>query len=100
VSINRQLHNDLPGLRGFYATNLKNMLLFYENWDMLDGNSSVTTDELQQIVNHVDIAHSMAVPNVGTFPVEDFFKAPFTHQIEIFTRLNEFINVTIYPSLC
>jgi hypothetical protein len=55
----------------------------YINWRILDGkssvatddfsdsdsvdakqallNSSVITDELQQIVNHVDIAHSMAV---------------------------------------
>jgi hypothetical protein len=52
-------------------------------------NSSVITDGLQQIVNHVDIAHSIVIPNVETFPVEDFFKTPFTHQIEIFTRVSE-----------
>lgn len=106
-SISKQLRKELPGLRGFSATNLRNMRLFYENWCILDGkssvatddfsdsdsvdtkqallNSSVITDELQQIVNHIDIAHSMAVPNVGAFPVEDLFKTPFTHQFDIWT---------------
>jgi predicted nuclease of restriction endonuclease-like (RecB) superfamily len=122
-SISKQLRKELPGLRGFSATNLRNMRLFYENWNMLDGNSSVATDELshainsgdanqpqlnssvitdelQQIVNHVDIAHSMVVPNVGAFPIEDFFKTPFTHQIEIFTRVNELDKRYYYIHRC
>lgn len=37
----------MPGLRGFSATNLKMMRLFYEEWICLEMNSSVTTDELQ-----------------------------------------------------
>jgi hypothetical protein len=44
-SISKQLRKELPGLRGFSATNLKNMRLFYENWRILDGKSSVATDD-------------------------------------------------------
>nr|WP_288566732.1 hypothetical protein [uncultured Treponema sp.] len=31
-----QLRKELPGLRGFSATSLKKMRLFYENWSFLD----------------------------------------------------------------
>ena len=37
----------LPGLRGFFATNLKLMRIFYEEWKSLESNSSVATDELR-----------------------------------------------------
>ena len=46
-TISSQLRKELPGLRGFSATSLKKMRLFYENWNFLeDSNSSVITDEL------------------------------------------------------
>ena len=44
--ISEQLRKELPGLRGHSETNLKNMRLFYDHWQMLDSNSSVATDEL------------------------------------------------------
>ena len=50
--ISQQLRKELPGLRGFSATQLKEMRLFYEAWMMLDPNSSVMTDELQVIDNY------------------------------------------------
>ena len=46
-TISNQLRRELPGLRGFSATSLKKMRLFYENWIMLDANSSAATDELK-----------------------------------------------------
>ena len=46
-TISSQLRKELPGLRGFSATSLKKMRLFYENWNFLeDSNSSIMTDEL------------------------------------------------------
>ena len=43
--ISEQLRKELPGLRGFSATNLRNMRAFYEEWKMLEkDNSSVQTD--------------------------------------------------------
>ena len=35
-TISSQLRKELPGLRGFSATSLKKMRLFYENWSFLE----------------------------------------------------------------
>ena len=49
-AISTQLRKELPGLRGFSATNLRNMRSFYEEWRALeDDNSSVGTDEFAEI---------------------------------------------------
>lgn len=104
-TISEQLRRELPGLRGFSATALRNMRKFYENWSALDSDSasalaelengenqyvvnststladisSVATDELQTI----DIYHTLQVPLTKEFPIEDFFRVPFTHHIRI-----------------
>ena len=44
-SISERLRQELPGLRGFSETNLKNMRTFYEAWNIIESNSSVATDE-------------------------------------------------------
>ena len=118
--ISEQLRKELPGLRGYSETNLKNMRLFYDHWQMLDSNSSVATDELisaipieennnssvvtdefalvkssvateylQIIDNQIDIYHTLAIPNIAEFPIEDFFKVPFSHHVEIFTKVED-----------
>jgi len=119
--ISEQLRKELPGLRGYSETNLKNMRSFYDNWQLLDSNSSVATDEFVaaiptteiigsdnssvmtnklalakssvatddlQISNYqIDIYHTLVIPNIAEFPIEDFFKVPFTHHVEIFTKV-------------
>ena len=44
-SISQRLRSEIPGLRGFGETNLRNMRLFYEAWSGIELNSSVITDE-------------------------------------------------------
>lgn len=44
-TISEQLRRELPGLRGYSATNLKKMRMFYEAWKLLDLNSSDTSDD-------------------------------------------------------
>lgn len=100
-SISFQLRKELPGLRGFSATSLKKMCLFYENWNFLeDSNSSVITDELPDArTNSSDTSDDLTaiIPisdfklsgiNLADFPVEDFFKVPFSHHITIFSKVN------------
>lgn len=104
-TISEQLRRELPGLRGYSATQMREMRLFYEAWIMLDanssvatdelektasilaenesGNSSVTTDELQSVESYIDIYQVIKIPNITEFPVEDFFKVPFTHHTRI-----------------
>lgn len=98
-SISSQLRKELPGLRGFSATSLKKMRLFYENWSFLeDSNSSVMTDELPEKLNSsaasTELTSIIPIPNfklseinLVDFPVEDFFKVPFSHHITIFSKV-------------
>ena len=48
-TISNQLRKELPGLRGFSATSMRNMRTFYEEWKQLESNSSVATDEIKAI---------------------------------------------------
>ena len=74
--ISDQLRRELPGLRGFSSTQMKEMRLFYEGWSMLDANSSVATDELQSSDNQsvhnssvmtdnlIDIYHAITIRDI------------------------------------
>ena len=107
-TISCQLRRELPGLRGFSATSLKKMRLFYEHWAFLDAKSSVTTDNFNSSVitddisastpadsatsivelEDIDIYNTIQVPLTQDFPIEDFFRVPFTHHVEIFKITN------------
>ena len=101
-TISDKLCKDLPGLRGFSANSLKNMRKFYENWMMLDDantatdpnstivnvdseeetNSTIAIVELGGGENVVEVG-AMHILGLNDFPVEDFFRVPFTHHIRI-----------------
>lgn len=70
-TISRQLRAEVPGLRGFSATNLKLMRIFYEEWKELEANSSVTTDKLCRITHHRIPEHRFHAP----------FRHPGGHQV-------------------
>ena len=46
--ISERLKAELPGLRGFGTSNLKNMRAFYEAWNMLEPNSPIQIGELSK----------------------------------------------------
>ena len=46
-AISQRLRREIPGIRGFGETNLKNMRIFYEAWSSIERNSSVATDEFE-----------------------------------------------------
>ena len=52
VTISEQLRKELPGLRGFSETQMKDMRRFYEAWEILDANSAVATAELASSISH------------------------------------------------
>lgn len=62
--ISQQLQKELPGLRGFSASNIKNMRTFYEEWS--------------PIINRQ--------PSADDFNWSDFFAIGFTHHIEIMAK--------------
>ena len=97
-TISEQLRRELPGLRGYSPSNMKNMRLFYEKWSVLDSkspiaigesseqNSTIAIGELQSEDYQIDISKSLSVDNVVDFPIEVFFSVPFTHHIRILEK--------------
>ncbi len=91
--ISEQLRKELPGLRGFSATNLRNMRVFYEEWKMLEmDNSSVQTDELTGNGDNssVQTIHSLQRINLPDFPVVAFLSISFTHHTAILTNVKTY----------
>lgn len=93
--ISGQLRRELPGLRGFSENNLKNMRKFYEAWKMLDKTTIAIVESLNT-EKYIDIQHAMVIPNTFDFPVEDFFRLPFTHHIRIIEGLDNLENRYYY----
>lgn len=98
--ISNKLQMELPGLRGFSERNLKNMRTFYEEWQMLDVNSAVSTTEIHD--NDCDTVEirQLQLPNFKDFPTEEFFKIGFTHHTAILSQVKTFEERNFYIKLC
>ena len=73
-AISQILRRELPGLKGYSASSMKNMRKFYESWQMLDSNSAITiadsektnsTIAIVELQNTpIDIYQSIRVPEI------------------------------------
>ena len=100
-SISQRLRSEIPGLRGFGETNLRNMRLFYEAWSGIESNSSVMTDELNVTTSNaagcntqipdtdIDTIHQLRLMNLDNFPAVPFLSISFTHHMVILTHAKE-----------
>ena len=93
-SISDKLKSDLPGLRGFSATNLKKMRTFYDNWKSIDYNSPVATGEIEDVQKECDMIirlenNAIKIDDIGSFPIEDFYKIPFSHHMLVVEKVKE-----------
>lgn len=101
--ISNKLQMELPGLRGFSERNLKNMRTFYEEWQLLEVNSAVTTAEMPTTNNNDDGTpdiRQLQLPNFKYFPVEEFFKIGFTHHTAILSQVKTLEERYFYIKLC
>lgn len=97
-TISKQLRQDLPGLRGFGVSSLKNMRIFYEAWCMIEPNSPIAIGELsgasskiaedtkESIDSQVDTIRQLQLANFPDFPLAEFLSISFTHHIRILDR--------------
>lgn len=97
--ISNRLQTELPGLRGFSATNLKLMRIFYEEWQMLDANSSIATDDLEER-NELQEIRQLQLTNLKDFPLKEFFKIGFTHHTVILSQVKTLEERYFYIELC
>ena len=70
------------------------MRIFYDNWKSIDYNSSVATDEFNDEQNDNNIVvnirnNILRISDINSFPIESFFKVPFTHHLLIIGMVKE-----------
>ena len=93
-TISLRLRQELPGLRGFGVSNLKNMRLFYETWNVIEPNSPIAIGELENqasvspdnddsIDSQGNIIRQLQLANLQDFPLVEFLSISFTHHIRI-----------------
>lgn len=89
-SISLMLKKELPGLRGFSASSIKNMRQFYEQWNVLTIRQPLA-GELQSadeepIINTSQLIDINRQPLAGDLDLLDFFELGFTHHMEILAK--------------
>lgn len=96
-TLSKDLQDELPGLRGFSASNIKKMKIFYDTWTHFFSIRSLVTNELDNnyIIENQNITirslptnelSSSAIAQLGI----DFQKIGFTHHFEILSQTNTF----------
>ncbi|WP_231425431.1 DUF1016 N-terminal domain-containing protein [Pedobacter sp. Leaf250] len=78
-NLSADLQLELLGLRGFSATNMKRMRLFYESWEEYYLISSPMTARLKTI----DLQEITFRPTVSVQLEKSFFGLSFSHHLEI-----------------
>ena len=99
-TISRQLSSEMPGLRGFSSRNLRNMRMFYEQWEHLDSNLAVTTAKLQFSNNENNTIRQLQLTNYDNFPISAFFGIGFTHHCAILSGVKTLQERLFYIQLC
>lgn len=91
-TISRQLQKELPGLRGFSSTNIKNMRSFYEEWSPIVNRRPMADEyKTQAVVSDSELDDQMLLmeirqPSADEFNWSDFVAIGFSHHIEIITK--------------
>ena len=103
-TISQQLKAELPGLRGFSATSIKNMRQFYEQWSVLT-NRQPSAGELQGAENQetIDSTQLLALnrqPMAGDLDLMDFFALGFTLHMEILAKTKTLEERVFYIHEC
>ena len=89
-AISKQLNQELPGLRGFSARNLRNMRSFYEEWKVLEQNDPTphladTSAKMEKVLIPI---WQTQMPDSDGFPIQSFLRVSFSHHILILLKRN------------
>ena len=111
-TISKRLRLELPGLRGFGVSSLKNMRIFYEAWQMIEPNSPIAIGELEDdtskmegktaeaIDNQGDVIRQLRLANLPNFPLAEFLSISFTHHIRILENAKDIDERLFYIRYC
>lgn len=111
-SISDRLREELPGLRGFGLSSLKNMRIFYEAWNIIERNSPIAIGELsderkqpdgislESTENKDNDIRQLQLANLSEFPLTEFLSIGFTHHIRILENAKEMDERMFYIHYC
>lgn len=96
-TIAKVLQQELPGLRGFSSTNIKNMRTFYEQWCSCLNRQTASDD----LVGLIDGSFDKFRQTVSDdFPLEAFFMVGFSHHIAILANVKQVDERLFYIRKC
>ena len=85
-SISEQLQSELPGLRGFSPTNMKNMRIFYEQWvSELEPNRQTLSADLDNENGLIAIRQTLSA-ELSDIKMYAFSRVGFSHHREIIRK--------------
>ncbi|QPH38168.1 PDDEXK nuclease domain-containing protein [Pedobacter endophyticus] len=84
-NLSADLQLELPGLRGFSATNMKRMRLLFESWEQQFVISPTVSAKLETI----DLQEVVFRPTVSDQIGKTFFGLSFSHHLEIIQNTNQ-----------
>ena len=111
-TISKRLRLELPGLRGFSVSSLKNMRIFYEAWQTIEPNSPIAIGELESNTskptevsmestdNQDDVIRQLQLANLPNFPLTEFLSISFTHHIRILENAKDTDERLFYIRYC
>lgn len=98
--ISEQLRRELPGLRGFSASSIKDMRAFYEYWGQFINRQPSAADLQIPDNNTVIDIDSFALQKWSPMAVEinreEFLSISFSHHIEILHKIKDIHEVLFY----
>lgn len=117
--ISSQLQKEMPGLKGFGVSQLKNMRQFYEEWEPYV-NRQPSAGDLQSIeyevtksnvskspamagdlkINEKDLLVSIRQPLADELDWSEFVQLPFSHHMEIISKTNSYEERVFYIHEC
>ena len=104
-TISQKLQQELPGLRGFSASNIKNMRLFFKQWDRYFQKRQPPAGVLKTPSINVDISvlalnRQPTAGDLSSRQIELFFMIGFTHHCEILNKSKTLKERLFYIEQC
>lgn len=102
-TISTLLRQELPGLKGFSETSIKDMRIFFEQWQSVFENRHSVSADLDSVscpVGEFIINRQLITADLTAEQVESFFNVPFTHHREILRKTSTLDERLFYIGKC
>lgn len=97
------LRQELPGLRGFSETSIKDMRIFFEEWQSVFGNRQSLTADFDSPVlqsGEISLNRQLTTADLTAEQLKMFFNVAFTHHREILRKTSTLNERLFYIEKC